>query len=293
MEERELLTQIDACRPGSDDLHSPDMSGDLAELNARIAADPVARALYDRVQATDATLGSAFRDVAAPSGLAERILARLAEEVVSDEATRAPLAFQIEAVLQHARVPVSESPAASSPAAHSDYWRRPLRYGAAALAASLLVALIAWQSLRPDPITAAVLPDRAVQFFSQDTRERVAVSNPKAYPLSQQIARRNGATRRAVNGFLDYPAVAYDLRYRKLRATVYVVRAVVDGLPDAPPLRPDATTGGSAVGAWQEGELLYVLVVAGGEREYRRFVEPQGGVARLELVPADFYPTFR
>jgi hypothetical protein len=148
---------------------------------------------------------------------------------------------------------------------------------AATLATAAAIALLGWNQFSTDEITIEALPERAAQFFAQD--DRAAEPATAGLPISRQISRRAGATSRGVSDFLDRDAVAYDLRYRRIKATLYVVQATVEGLPNSPPMRPDATTGGYAVGSWQEGDLLYVLVVSGSEREYRRFVEPQGGVA--------------
>ena len=76
MVDRQLLERIDACRPGSEDLHDPALSplaDELAESRAK-------RDLYDRVQAFDGAIGEALEDVSVPEGLSERLLARLAVE---------------------------------------------------------------------------------------------------------------------------------------------------------------------------------------------------------------------
>src|SRR5688572_11232473 len=76
MVDRELLERIDACRPGSDDLHDPR----LAPLADELAESPIKRDLYQRVQALDAVIGEAIDDVPLPAGLSERLLASLAVE---------------------------------------------------------------------------------------------------------------------------------------------------------------------------------------------------------------------
>ena len=53
---------------------------------------------------------------------------------------------------------------------------------------------------------------------------------------------------------------------------LFVVRLTRTGLPGAPPASPQSNTAGKAVGYWQSGDKVYVLVVPGDERNYRAFV---------------------
>jgi len=68
-----LLEAIEACRPGSDETSDPEM----VLLAAELARHPELDRLYRRVQKIDRAIGDAFRDVPVPSGLADRLLARL------------------------------------------------------------------------------------------------------------------------------------------------------------------------------------------------------------------------
>jgi hypothetical protein len=268
IDDHDFLMRIDACRPGSDDVQSPDM----APVAARIAADPLAQNLYHRLQASDAVVAGALAAVSVPAGLEQRLLARLAAANRSPGST---LAHVDEAIV--AATEATPSPDDARPTTRSAGASRRWLGITAALATAAALALIGWNQFSTEAITLEALPERAAQYFSQD--DRAAEPATEAWPISRQIPRRAGATRRGVSDFLDREAVAYDLRYRRVKATLYVVQATVDGLPNSPPMRPDATTGGYAVGSWQDGDLLYVLVVSGSEREYRRFVEPPGGVA--------------
>jgi hypothetical protein len=286
MEDRQFLTRIDACRPGSDDLHAPEM----AQAAARVAADPVAQGLYQRVQAADAAVALAMTSVQPPDGSRQRLLARLAhaQETAAQEARTQDASAQdaatgaLECVNEAIAANDEHRPPEDAARPVAPPGTRPLRvrrFGifAAALATAAAIAVVGWNQFSTTTISSAALPQRAAEFFARDAR--VAEPAGEGWPISRQLPRRAGATRRGVSDFLDRDGVAYDLRYRRIKATLYVVRATVDGLPTSPPMRPDATTGGYAVGSWQEGDLLYVLVVSGSEREYRRFVEPQGGVA--------------
>ena len=84
-----------------------------------------------------------------------------------------------------------------------------------------------------------------------------------------------------VDSFLGCRAVAFDMSTPGgTRATLYVVKRSVSGLPTEPPLRPTLRTGGRSTAAWQSGPLLYVLVVEGEARGYKRLLNlPRGPVA--------------
>ena len=77
-----------------------------------------------------------------------------------------------------------------------------------------------------------------------------------------------------VDQFGGRRAVAYDLPLEGgRRATLYVLRGRAERVPNAPPRQSQLQTRNLSVAAWQSGELIYVLVVDGGERAYRALLE--------------------
>src|SRR3954452_18334797 len=74
--ERRIVEGIEACRPGSDDLSSPELS----DIARRVDADPSVKAAYENVQAWDLVIQNGMENVAVPQQLAERLLARLQAE---------------------------------------------------------------------------------------------------------------------------------------------------------------------------------------------------------------------
>ena len=58
------------------------------------------------------------------------------------------------------------------------------------------------------------------------------------------------------------------------RAVLFVLSAKRAGLPQSAPVNPQSSTGGLSISAWQSQGLVYVLVVEGDQRAYRRFVSP-------------------
>jgi negative regulator of sigma E activity len=262
-----LLEALEACRPGSDDLEDPAM----ALLAEQLAADPELAELAERLTRVDASVAEAFGDVPLPDGLAERITARLAAAGNGlKPPARGPKAQQTGV----------EAPSAEAAKRPTRLWPRWVLAGtvAAAVAATVIAAVVV--PLRPpqDLDQQAVL-DGAREFFMVDrdaeAQPVAEVEPPDAYPTDPDFdVRRFPRIRwRSIRGFLGRQGVAYDLGApRTPRATLYVVRCTVPGLPSAAPPQPSSTTRGVAIGAWQRDNLLYVLVVEGEPGIYQRLL---------------------
>ncbi|HEX4147054.1 MAG TPA: hypothetical protein VHY91_26385 [Pirellulales bacterium] len=268
MLDQRFQEEIDACRPGSHDLDEPEMSP-LAEA---LAHDPALRAHYDATQRLDARLVDAFAAVAVPADLAARLLAGLQRSAESQPA------------VTDARVaaPVSTAPAVPAPATtlalpHAAA-RRPLsrRRVLTALAASVLAATGVWTVLRSTSTPAAgELSTEAAQWFADlnDHWQPIAEA-PANLPLPSAVVGKSRGWQ-AVTKTVARRGVVYSLaKGAKSRAVLFVLSAKRPGLPSTVPLEPQSTTGGLTIGAWQSQGLVYVLVVQGDERAYRRFLQP-------------------
>lgn len=267
-----LREAIEACRPGSDDLHSPEM----ASLREQLAADPELQQFYDRVKHFDRRLAEAFRDVPVPEGLEARILARLGiAGAVSAADSRGDVAEA---------APMRRSPFDQPPeAAQSRRSRRWLFRAAAAVAASLLVGTFVYLQ-RPIPLAESQILDAARSAFQSEGTNAWNEGAPPDRFLPSGYVRRVSLARvkwRELEGFLGHQAVVYDLtRPDGPSARLYVVRANAAGLPPLPPSAPQSTTHGMSVSAWAERGLLCILVVDGTPRDYQRYLQlPQGPVA--------------
>ena len=268
IEDPRIWELIEACRPASDDLEDPV----LAPLAEQLAANPELADLFERLQHLDASLAEAFRDVPVPDGLEDRINTRLAAVRNGQKATTEDQ-------------PASESgagePVAEAAEPRRRFSRRWLLAGGAvaAVAASLVLAIVV-----PDRAPPVLDRDEVLKAAKADFENWIAQGRlpgksepPADYPLSRDINVPGGPQTpwRSINDFLGCQGVAYDLslgRRGAPRATLYVVRATVPGLDNAPPSKPSSETGGRSVGAWQTDELLYVLVVQGGRRAYQSFL---------------------
>jgi hypothetical protein len=197
----------------------------------------------------DACLTQAFRDVAVPDGLAERLLAGLA--------------------VKQPR--------------HSRRWLL-VAGGILTAAASLLLAL--WlNGPGEERFSQQRALDEAIQSFCagfQGPGNSLATRPaPAEYPLSQWVVRLHGTSWRHLDGFAGCSGVVYELPGSAgTRAALYVVaRKGIEDLDTVPTLDPFSTANCNAA-AWQEGELLYVLVVQGDSSTYKSYLNlPRSPVA--------------
>lgn len=267
-----LWEAMESCRPGHDDLADPEM----AWLARELEASPELVGLHRRLQRLDAAMADAFRDVPVPPGLEARILARL-EEVSSEVPSSQPEV-----------VPATSLPAGlpGAGAARPLPWRRRWLLAGGGLATAAVVLLVLLGSLpKPTRLAKSEVLHDAIQFYLSDTHEGghpLAEAAPE-YPFSQSLAsvvsRRVSEIRwRSLEGFLNRTAVAFDVvGPQGIAATLYVTDCSADELPSEVPLRPMLSTGETSVSVWQEGGLLYVLVVEGGIPAYERFCAASAG----------------
>jgi len=151
------------------------------------------------------------------------------------------------------------------------------------VAAGLLIA--AWIGInRTTPYNESIVLARAIEFFNNESEpEGLLLSEnrpPASYPLSRDVLHVPGTRWRKIEGFLGRSGIAYDLPGQGGSfATLYVVDRKLSCLSGVPPRNARRNTGGVLTSAWQDGDLLYVLVVRGGPRSYHGFLAPLGPVA--------------
>jgi hypothetical protein len=251
-----LLEALEACRPDRGDVADLEM----AELAAQLAADPRLRAMRDRLERIDRSIGAAFRDVPVPEGLADRILQQL--PLQSPQAEAAPPA-----------APPGELP--SAPRRRSRRWWVAGSV-VAALGLSLLVAFgIPFMRLEPLDGAGRRLEQQAMEFFQQDDGGAVLDAAPEDFPFSDRVHWFGELRCRRVEGLAGRAAVAYDFSGpRGERATLYVLRSHAKNLPSEPP-RPFSSQDLS-VGAWQTDGWVYVLVVQGPRPSYQGLLASPG-----------------
>jgi hypothetical protein len=153
---------------------------------------------------------------------------------------------------------------------------------AAAMLTAVAIHVVGYpDSERPDAILGL-----AGQFFEDDWDQSAAgrllveAAPHRDYSISPHVLQGNWVRWREVSEFLDRRGVAYELtRPGGPRATLYVVKYPEVALPSRPPRSPASTTHNRSTSAWQDGTLLFVLVVEGGPQTYRGYLNlPSGPV---------------
>ncbi len=263
MNNKQLCEMIDALRPGSDDLNQPEM----AELASHLAQNDQARALRRRIEQTDHRIADAFHEVSVPSGLAERLLTGCEAATSKRDCSPAPAG-----VVRCGG-------------------RRPfVALGVALATAALALLAVGVFKSNDEPLTADVILDSALHFFVEKDVQHIIGQPLRSAPADFPIADRDirvppGTLWRRLDALAGNGAmIAYDLTTRRnpVRATLYVLRLSVTGLPgSASARRPDRLTLGSCVTAWQQDGLVYVLAVRGKVSDYQQFLKSSSGTLAM------------
>jgi hypothetical protein len=253
---------IEACRPASDDLLSPDM----IEAARAVQDDPQARLIYERAQQWDAAIGGSIEDVPVPPGLAERIEARLQSadagrhaDLLAGSATAANDVCESTGEVELA------PPTARAP------WSRRRWAGAglsAVAAAALVVAVGSWLSQERD-LPLDVLADQWAAQMGNDWQPLAAAPRDFSVPGAILVS---PARWQWIDRYTTVPVVAYELAHANAgKAMLYVAKMTRGDVPGAPPRMP-FNTAGKAIAWWRSGSHVYVLVVE-NERSYPAFVK--------------------
>lgn len=264
-----------------------DASRQAASLNDP-ALDDAAHELHDRLAGIDLRIAVSLNSGEIPAGLADRILAKLASEAPTAEI--APVAVAAPA-LAASRL---------QPARHPN--RRMFLAGALAATAAAIVIAIKLYQPPTAPWTADEVLDAAISFYGRDVDRSVQnplADAPRSFPPSRDLDRSSlVAWRRPAEGFAESNVVAYDLTSNAaggaIRGTLYVFAPdhVTENLPDEVPRVPSTpTTQGVCAAVWRDRDLVYVLVVEGGPREYRQFLRDSGGPVAFQNPPKILHPT--
>ena len=193
--------------------------------------------------AVDARLTKAFRDVPVPEGLAERLLDRLAAE---------------------------------RPRSRSRRW---LLAGGGLLAAAAGLVLAVWLGgPRVECVSEESARNEAIQLFGEGFKQPGhLLANepaPAEYPFSPWVLSIRGTSWRHLDDFLEHSGVVYELPGPGgTHAALYVVACEnIEEIGTEPAMQHPFMTAGCCASAWQEGGLLYVLVVEGDASTYGRYL---------------------
>jgi hypothetical protein len=268
---------LESCALGNYDATDPAM----AHLSAEMAANPELAKVFDRLEHLDGKIAAAFLDVPVPTGMVQRIFdslshARVEFPATDEPSTKPALPTNMDGL---------ETALSSPVVVKQKVPRRRLILAGGLLSAAALIFFALWLNFHNvESYSEQTIIDEAIQFFEADSahgRTPLAEkSPPKAYPFSRAVIFPQGICWREIRDFLGRAGIAYDLpSLNGRRATLYVIRQSVEGLGNEPLFSPFTTSGFSS-SAWQEGGLLYVLVVQGEPNTYQNYLNlPRGPVA--------------
>jgi hypothetical protein len=260
----EWLWAIDGLRAGEElpaDVELPKAGADWAN-------GPAGERLRQRLARHDAQVASALQAALVPSGLSERVLAAVQQELAAR-----PRASSIQT---HASADHRER----------RMTRRAAWAGMAAAVAATVFVAVQFFSPKKSEFTPASLMEAAIARFAAerneppDSQDSKTTEPPHDLPISSEILVESARWRWIDDPWLGRRGVAYDVTVgdEAVRATLYVMEGEMEGLISAPPPMPSyPPTQGACAAAWQSGGLVYVLVVEGKEAEYQRFLRHPGG----------------
>ncbi len=282
-----LRQMIDAVRPMSDDLSQ----ADFRDLALRLKHDPQLLNTYQRSQQLDRTIGESLTELPIPAGSVDRLLATLAKADPAKAATsaKAAAAKVAPAMAQEQQSVAAKQKldAAPSRSRKERVWGAPL-----ALAIVSVLVLLGYLSFRPETTTWG--PDEILGSEAMAQAEETlgephqldVTAAPARYPAGDALAVKPVAWREITGLLGRAKGVAYDLRAAAASAILYVIdddarpnAPQFVNLPTSPATSPLKTTQRRAMSMWRRGKLVYLLVVKGGEAEYRAFVNPAGQLA--------------
>ncbi len=301
--DKDFHTELDACRPGSNDLDQPEFA-EFARALGSTSGEELSQ-IQQRILQWDNAIGRAMEQVEVPQEVSERILARLQIAPVPSRLSNSIAAAldgasPMESSATLANVTSSEQESVASPAACFAWrvgfgrsrspefttiepggQRRRLLNGTtfslATVAMLLLVGGVWLQMTATLPF--GVLVDRWQGRLS-DGWQPVAQA-PADFPLPEAMrvfpSRWQWISRHSRN-----PVVAYQLTHGQAgQAMLYVAKMSRPELRTSPPLAPQPGSVGQALGCWRSKDMVYVLVVP-DNRRYQAFARPSTApLARL------------
>jgi hypothetical protein len=262
------LELLAAVRPHSDDLHQPE----FASLRARLPGSTQLRAAAQEIEQFDDGVRAALHDARVPADLAERLIARLA---LSDDGAQQ---IEAEAVVEVA---------AESSAETVGRFRQRRAWWTIGIAASLLIAATAvWKSREPAPLRSEEISTLAQEDWQQQLGgDWIRAALPSGYKIPPLLEHFVAGWQKIVTSQRD--AIAVRLIRDQQIATLFIIKGHIDQadqVPTSMPRQPQSTTGGFAMGYWQQQDTVNVLLVEGDRQTYQHFV-PSGSdaLAWLEL----------
>lgn len=255
MKDLRLLHDMDACRPGSDDLELPE----LRELKARLETDAECRRAFGQIQRLDSELRDQLAAVPVPHQLRQRVLSSLAVPMATPDLASPPPRGRWGRTGRTPRYPVRTLVTVAA--------------GLAAMAACLLLAVWALTAPSTEALDPQQLAGWAVDRWQVDPagwQSYDPARSTSVYPVSRYV--QTAPTRwQRLSTELDRRTVVFELpaaEASQIRLFVLRFAQRLPQLPTRPPEQPLVGSRGWRTAAWQELPHLYVLTIEGSTQDY-------------------------
>ena len=250
--------QMDACRPGSDDLHLLE----LADAAERIRNHPASATAFRRSQAWDVAIGEMVRGGQVPEGLGAAIV----ETIHAKQAEKDSMAGHV----------------GLADGARRKYGFRGRRiWGLVSLAAVLgLMTVWSWRSVPSRPLTRSHLLLSVERWIMNPGLEweALTIGELQRFPVDAKVNFHPGQWQSMAVAGASGSVVYRDQYARKGSLYLFVVEidpTTVVNLPSTPPRTADWNSQGWHVGMWRSDHLVYALAVRGSSgKDYRQFLTP-------------------
>lgn len=291
---RELM---DSCRPQGDDLSQPEMQP-LAEL---VSTDATVARQLDRSRRLDRAIAGAVHDVPIPAGLEQRLLAAVANSQMdsppghSEPSGDPPVSAGLSPEALQSLAVAGAVAELVTPRHKPVFGARRLWAALAACAAVLALILVplAVNRQRDREVGYQELVSSALNWLPLDDGWSSDDKIWTSYPLPRQLPATRLDRRQQVQlADFNLTAYCYDVVLQGGSSARIFVFDKPRGfaLPAAPPVKPMFTQG-KCVAAWTSGGLAYVMVLDGGEDDYKRLIQSTSQLASLSPVAATSCPT--
>jgi hypothetical protein len=297
MNQKEIIEAMEGCRSERDILRPPNPQ----PLEEMLRQDDQLRERYRRIHRWDQALSQSLDDCPVPYGLCARLLGALecsesepippramsVESIASDQ-PMAPEPATAERPENHARQAMEPPPQQRIASKPRRWLVRSLGVAGSLSAAVLIFVSVWWNPFgSPVPQLTAEFAEQVIQWtqVAAQSNWRTDFGSPHLRFDPRVRARPHRWT--SIPTRFDATTTVYDLSQRH-GETVYLFcfPAKRSSLPSAPPEGPFSTTGGFSIGAWQAGDLVFVLAVRGNQQHYRGLIQAPVILGAVDKDPA-------
>jgi hypothetical protein len=267
MDAEKLYDALEGYRPGQ--LDDPGTEDQV--LCDHLLEDDILQTQFEKSQSLDQQLTEVFADVAVPAGLRERLQEAIVEAVATET-------MSIDSCIETTGA-ADGMPSASKVIEVTEERRFSQALRWLALAGSLLIATALWRQFQStDPISPDLLASQATawteQVMSADhSWNRDLEQKPSTHPIDSYVLPKAQQWSRLKTD-IDPRAVVYDLSSLKTgRLLLFVFRSRQEYQLPPIALQELMGTGALTVGAWQQDDLLYVMVGRRNGPALRQFIK--------------------